>query len=200
LPALRRFAAKEDFPVPVLVLSFRLCDEFEATMGMSIDEMKLVDNAGKQLEQLLNQVANREATMKRDATNAALIQFKTYFANREFTLTGSEWHVSATHGSIVFVLTIKNARTGGPECLTLTFPEMTKRVRSDEAPSPPPAVAASKSALQEVQDQIALAREKLAAPAKKWLYFTLPEPTQAAAGAQRKEYMTVTRLLETECP
>ena len=138
--------------------------------------------------------------MKRDATNAALIQFKTYFANREFTLTGSEWHVSATHGSIVFVLTIKNARTGGPECLTLTFPEMTKRVRSDEAPSPPPAVAASKSALQEVQDQIALAREKLAAPAKKWLYFTLPEPTQAAAGAQRKEYMTVTRLLETECP
>jgi len=178
-------------------------------MGMSIDEMKLVDNAGKQLAQLLNQVANREAAMKRDAANAALIQFKTYFANREFSFTGNEWQVTATHGSIVFALTIKNAQTGGPECLILKFPEMTKRAplnvyletRSDEAPAAAPAAPdASKSALEEVQDQIAQAREKLAAPAKKWLYFTLPETAQAAAGVQRKEYMTVTRLLETECP
>ncbi|MDR3481602.1 MAG: hypothetical protein P4L91_12935 [Burkholderiaceae bacterium] len=164
--------------------------------------MKLVDNAGKQLAQLLNQVANREAAMKRDAANAALIQFKTYFANREFSFTGNEWQVTATHGSIVFALTIKNAQTGGPECLILKFPEMTKRTplnvyletRSDEAPAAAPAATdTSKSALEEVQDQIAQAREKLASPAKKWLYFTLME-------AQRKEYMTVTRLLETECP
>lgn len=183
-------------------------------MGMSIDEMKLVDNARGQLAQLVNQVANREASMKKDAANAALIQFKTYFANREFSLSGSDWHVTGTHGSIIFVLTIKNSPNGGPECLILKFPEMARRnpltifleARTDEAPNTPPAaVDTSKSALQEVQDQIALMREKLAEPPKKWLYYTMGEQKPAAvatavAGVQRKEYMTFTRLLETECP
>ncbi|HSY27105.1 MAG TPA: hypothetical protein VK832_06360, partial [Burkholderiaceae bacterium] len=96
-------------------------------MGLSIDEMKAVDRARGQLEQLSIQVANKEAIMKRDAANAALIQFKTYFTNRDFSLNSSDWNVSASHGSINFSIAIKNAAVGGIECLTLKFPEMVKK-------------------------------------------------------------------------
>lgn len=180
-------------------------------MGISIEEMKLVDSTRAQLDQLSIQVANREAGMKRDAANAALIQFKTYFANREFTLTGNDWNVTATHGSIVFALAIKNAPTGGPECLILKFPEMVKKpqltIFLEPQPGKPvenksPAVEAAKGPLAEVLDKVARMREKLAEPPKKWIYYSLKQQATAPSNppSQREEYMSFGRLLEMECP
>jgi hypothetical protein len=173
------------------------------TMVMSIDEMKLVDRARAQLDQLMLQVANRDASMKKNAADTALVDFKTYFSNREFSLTGSDWNVSATHGSIVFVLAIKNAATGGPECLILKFPEMLRRAPLTvylEAQTPkvganaPGAADTAKSVMQQIEDRMTEMRDRLAAPPVRWIYFTKSET------AERKDYMSFTRLLDVECP
>jgi hypothetical protein len=177
-------------------------------MGMSIEEMKLVDSTRAQLEQLAVQVANREAAMKRDAANEGLIQFKTYFANREFALSGNEWNVTATHGSIIFSLAIKNAQTGGPECLILKFPEMTRlapisifmevqETQSNEAEQN--ANDGAKSLLTETLEKVAKMRERLNAPPKKWGYYSLKEQTGGTA-AKRKDYLSFNHLLSEECP
>ena len=176
-------------------------------MGMSIEEMKLVDSTRAQLEQLVIQVANREAAMKRDAANAGLIQFKTYFANRSFALTGNEWNVTATHGSIVFALAIKNAPTGGPECLILKFPEMTRQapisifMEAQETvnDNQPATTEEPKNLLTETLEKVAKMRERLNAPPKKWTYYSLQQPAGGAA-AKRKDYLSFNHLLSEECP
>lgn len=176
-------------------------------MGMSIDEMKLVDSTRAQLEQIALQVANREAGMKRDAANAGLIQFKTYFANREFALSGNEWNITATHGSIVFALAIKNAMTGGPECLILKFPEMTRRapisiymeVQETAAADTPSAPDPTKSLLDETLEKVAKMRELLNAPPKKWNYYSLSQQPGGVA-PKRKDYLSFNHLLSEECP
>lgn|GEM_PF-3077854 len=177
-------------------------------MGMSIEEMKLVDSSRAQLDQVAIQVANREAGMKRDAANAAMIQFKTYFANRSFALTGSEWSVTATHGSIIFSLAIRNAPTGGPECLILKFPEMTKQapisiyMEAQEAQTnnnQQSATEEAKSLLAETQEKLAKMRELLNAPPKKWTYYSLQQQAGDAA-AKRKDYLSFNHLLSEECP
>ncbi|HXA48538.1 MAG TPA: hypothetical protein VNW52_12960 [Burkholderiaceae bacterium] len=174
-------------------------------MGMSIDEMKLVDRARAQLDQLMLQVANRDASMKKNAADTALVDFKTYFSNREFSLTGSDWNVSATHGSIVFALAIKNAPTGGPECLILKFPEMLRRAPLTvylEAQVAKPVANSSavaepaKSVMQEIEDRMTQMRDRLAAPPVRWMYYTKPD----APTPERKDYMSFTRLLDVECP
>jgi hypothetical protein len=176
-------------------------------MGMNIEEMKLVDSSRALLEQLAVQVANREAAMKRDAANAGLIQFKTYFANRDFALSGNEWNVTATHGSIVFALAIKNAQTGGPECLILKFPEMTKLApisifmeaqETQASDSEQNSSDSAKSLLTETLEKVAKMRERLNAPPKKWLYYSLKE--QAGSTAKRKDYLSFNHLLSEECP
>jgi hypothetical protein len=174
-------------------------------MVMSIDEMKLVDRARAQLDQLMLQVANREASMKKTAADTALVDFKTYFSNREFSLSGSDWNVSATHGSIVFVLAIKNAPTGGPECLILKFPEMLRREPLTvylEAQAPkvnanaPSTAEPAKSVMQEIEDRMTQMRDRLAEPPTRWIYYTKTEtPTLS-----RKDYTSFTRLLDVECP
>lgn len=177
-------------------------------MGLTIEEMKLVDSTRAQLDQLVVQVANREAAMKRDAANAALIQFKTYFANRDFVLNGNDWNVSATHGSINFLIAVKNAQSGGIECLTLKFPEMIRRQpltifleeqpaqASDKVQAP---ADSAKGPLAEVLEKVALMRERLAAPPKKWQYYSQQE-APGASNPQRRDYTSFRRLLEEECP
>ncbi len=178
-------------------------------MGLSIDEMKAVDRARGQLEQLSIQVANKEAIMKRDAANAALITFKTYFTNRDFALNSSDWNVSASHGSINFSIAIKNAAVGGIECLTLKFPEMVKKAPlsiflevqpGQTVDSAPAEASTARGPLEEVQEKLTLMRARLAEPPKKWQYFTLQATTSAGAAPQRKEYVSFNRLLEEECP
>lgn len=177
-------------------------------MGMSIEEMKLVDSTRAQLEQLAVQVANREAAMKRDAANAGLIQFKTYFANRAFALSGNEWNVTATHGSIIFSLAIKNAQTGGPECLILKFPEMTKQapltifMEAQEQQAQDNTQDASgdpKNLLTETLEKVAKMRERLNAPPKKWMYYSLQQQASSTA-TTRKDYLSFNHLLSEECP
>jgi hypothetical protein len=174
-------------------------------MGMSIDEMKLVDRARAQLDQLMLQVANRDASMKKNACDTALSDFKTYFSNREFTFAGNEWNVSATHGTIIFGLAVKNAPTGGPECLILKFPEMLRRAPltvhleaqvTQSIANPAGATEAPKSIMQQIEERMQQMRDRLAAPPVRWMYYTKSE----AAPPARNDYMSFTRLLDIECP
>jgi hypothetical protein len=174
-------------------------------MVMSIDEMKLVDRARAQLDQLILQVSNRDASMKKNAADTALVDFKTYFTNREFTLTGNEWNVTATHGSIAFALAIKNSQTGGPEGLILKFPEMLRRApltvhleaqAGKSAAAVPGTTEPAKSIMQQIEERMAQMRDRLAEPPVRWIYYTKTDtPTP-----QRNDYMNFSRLLDIECP
>lgn len=174
-------------------------------MKMTIEEMMQVESAKAELEKLALQVSAKEAAAKQAAVNEAAKEFKGYFAAKKFEITGHAWNIVATYGSIVFKLAIKNSTSGGLDCLTMHFPEMTKMAPLDvrleakpdkNAMAAGPA-AANQSPLAEIRAQMDKMLARLNAPAREWFFYS---DVMERGVIQRKEYATFTRFLNEECP
>ena len=174
-------------------------------MKITIEEMMQVESAQAELEKMALQVNAKEAAAKQAAVNDAAKDFKAYFAARKFDITGHAWHLVATYGSIVFKLAIKNSTSGGLECLTLHFPEMTRMAPLDiylEAKPDKNAAAATaavidQSPLAEIRAKMDKMLDRLNSPSREWFFYSnVPD----GGGTRRKDYATFTRLLNEECP
>jgi hypothetical protein len=174
-------------------------------MKMTIEEMMQVESAKADLEKLALQVSAKQAAAKQAAVNEAAKEFKAYFAAKKFEITGHAWNIVATYGSIVFKLAIKNSPSGGLDCLTMHFPEMTKMapldVRLEAKPEKDTATAgpaiANQSPLAEIRAQMDKMLDRLNSPSREWFFYA--EVLEGGV-ARRKEYATFLRFLNEECP
>lgn len=174
-------------------------------MKITIEEMMQAESAKAELEKVALQVAAKEAAAKQAAVNDAARDFKTYFAARNFEITGHAWHLVATYGAIVFKLAIKNSTSGGLECLTVHYPEMTKQVpldvyleaKPEKDAAPPAATVVQQGPLAEIRVKIDKMLERLNSPPREWFFFS---NVNEGATVRRKEYATFTRFLNEECP
>lgn len=174
-------------------------------MKMTIEEMMQVESAKAELEKMTLQVNAKEAAAKQAAVNDAAKDFKAYFAAKKFEITGHAWQLSATYGAIVFKLAIKNSTSGGLECMTVHFPEMTKMppldVHLEAKPDKNAATSipetANQNPLAEVRARIDRMLERLNSPAREWFFYS---NLNEGGAVKRKEYATFTRFLNEECP
>ncbi len=174
-------------------------------MKLTIEEMLQVESAKAELDKMALQVTAKEAASKQAAVNEAAKEFKGYFAAKKFEITGHAWHLVATYGSITFKLAIKNSTSGGLECLTLHFPELTKmapqdvylEAKPDKNATPPNPAIAQQGPLAEIRAQMDKMLERLNSPPREWFFYS---NVNEGGVQRRKEYATFVRFLNEECP